>query len=248
MTGVDLWTSSQVDEPGLISFNAQCSPVYMLYTEGLLSSPHKICAVASHTRVRPVNDTSRFATPAYEPIRDGLAAVREADSRGEPFEMIFARADPTLTLAPPDVRGLEYLAWLHQIMMELAEFRAWDPGPLEYAHAYCLGKNIRARFNSPPKPSPDRRHEAKLAFEVDPDGLRYLTILVTDRSGLELGRTTETFPPFIPDFPIWRRLARRLRWISDTLVQSDDRGPLRPGDDDFGFVRIVAELPGGGPD
>ncbi len=63
-------------------------------------------------------------------------------------------------------------------MVRLAAFRGWVEEPLQQAHRFCIERDLIARFERPRRQSPDRQHTATLTLDIDPDGIRHLTITV----------------------------------------------------------------------
>lgn len=227
MVFVDLWS----DSPGPVDvFNAQCSPVYTLYTHALHSGGRKILATASWTRLfltgeSPARDPDRY--PTYRALGPHFVADAQepADNFGFP-DGGDAQIDLDLLALPVERRGERYLDWLHDIVLRLARLRGWDELPLDDARRYCLDREVKARFEGPRRQSPDRRHTATLELVIDPDGRRHLTIAVTNRAGDVLGTTTATFEPFACGFSEWRTVRRRFRWTSSTTVEFDDGSVL----------------------
>lgn len=223
MVFVDLWS----DAPGPVdTFNAQCSPVYTLFTHALHAGERKILATASWTRLFLTVDPPTIE-PEIRPTYRSLGPCFVADAREPADNFGFSdggevQIDIELLAVPPDERGERYLDWLQDLLLRLARARGWDERPLLDARRYCLDREVRARFDGARRRSPDRRHTASLTLEIDPDGRRHLTITATDRAGEVVGTETTTLAPFACGFHEWRAVQRRLRWTSPTTVEFDD--------------------------
>jgi hypothetical protein len=222
MVFVDVQAFTDDERTDTHTFTRQCSPVFTLYTHGLHAATSKVRATASWTRIIATNDPpstwvkgpdEQFATATF------LAQSEPRDNFGF-SEVGLAQIDPALILLPPSERGHAYLDWLHNNMVALARLRGWDDDPLHQARQYCLDRNVVAHFESPRRQSRDRRHKAVLTLDIDPDGLRHLTITVTDRQDAVVTTASETHRPFHLDFYDWKDRRRYFAWTSATRARS----------------------------
>lgn len=223
MVHVDVWT----DEPGPVGlFSWQCSPIFTLYTHGLHAAQTKIGATASWSRIFLTADPPTLEPEfrsAYRYLGPDLMVLIDepADSFGF-SDGGWAQIDPTLLDLPRTERASGYLEWLHGIMVRLARFRGWDEEPLQQAHRFCLERGLTATFESPRRQSPDRQHKAILTLNIDPDGIRHLTITVQDRAGSVVASKEGLLRPFLCDFYSWRTLRSRFRWTSASSLATED--------------------------
>lgn len=234
MKSVDVWT----DEPGPVGlFGWQCSPIYNLYTRGLQAAPTAIAATASWTRLSLTADSNPIPAeyaPAYRYLGADLAVLVDEPADNFGFsDGGWVRIDAELLTLPAEERAAGYLNWLHHVMVRLARFRGWDEEPLRHAYQYCLDHDLTARFDSPRRRSPDRRHTATLTLHIDPDGIRHLIITVLDRTGTVVSSEEGLLRPFFADHHEWGTLSSRFRWTSDTSLATES-----------GVVAFSMSLPG----
>lgn len=140
-------------------------------------------------------------------------------------------------LALPDFeRRALLLDVLYTSAVALAEDRGWPTAPFEAARQAVLDAGLRFRLESAPKSAPDRKHKARLEFEIDGRGDGWLQLIVTTRDGTEIRRS----PALYTDTSIrhWNACRRTLRW-SDSAHVSVDHWPL---DEPFGPTDHVFEL------
>jgi hypothetical protein len=105
---------------------------------------------------------------------------------------------------------------MHEGMLALAEHKDWPSEPFIAAYEAVLEENIHCvGMQAKGVLSPDRRHTARQAWDLDTDMLR-LFIVVQDRSGKELRRVRyETIMPF---GYVLGNLGK-LEWVDDKTVR-----------------------------
>lgn len=204
-------------------FCVECSAIFTLFSDGLKASPEKIHATASWIRIFPQLEFTEQFADEWADLGDDVRIERDEPRDNFGFsETLRVVVDHSILAAQPADRAELYLNWLTAVMTRAAEFRGWERQPLLNARQYCVDRELKARFESPHKQSPDRRHKAVLSLEIDHDGWRHLTLRISDRSSRIVALSAQRFPPFFLNSHDWRRIRNQIRWVSADVVQADD--------------------------
>lgn len=166
----------------------------------------------------------------HDPGLDDVRATVQVDPVREGFESGQLSVPTAFAERTPEVRAQMLLDAVHGIVGRLGEARGWDPGALEECRQHVLDHDLEYRWASPPKASPDRRHQAHAVFRLAPDGYGRASLVVTTRrAGSVVASSTEAVA--FGTSPGFRRAAKSLRWSDKNRVSlvPDDYVPAVRG-------------------
>jgi hypothetical protein len=157
-----------------------CRSVAALYSEALadVAIPHRTTELRLFT--------------AHHPERHDVRGSVHVDPRSEGWESGFVIVPTSFADRTPGARAEALLAAVHGIVVRLGEARGWDRSLLERCRRHVVDRAFEFRWSSPPKTSPDRRHEARAHFRLTPDGYGRARLVVSRKDdGAEVAATDE---------------------------------------------------------
>jgi len=147
----------------------------------------------------------------HDPALEDVRATVYVDPTREGFETAHVRVPTGFAARTPGLRARMLLEAVHGLLGRLALARGWDVDALVSCRQQVLDRGLEYRWSSPPKASPDRRHEACADFRLPPDGYgRALLRVVRRDDGTAVATSDETLA-FCTSAG-FRRAAGSLRW------------------------------------
>ena len=164
-----------------------------------LADQDPIEAQSSWVRLIPDNESGRLPLAGYD------------WEFGEVHQVPF---DPFVVDLADTARRRAILEWLQSILLSLADSLDWPTAPLVAAYDACLADGIQVVAAGPPKSSPNRRHKAHVAFEIDGNGDGWSWLVVDGPDGT-LDSERFDAPPALRAA---RRSLRSARWEGPSIV------------------------------
>ena len=153
----------------------------------------------------------------HDPALEDVRATVHVDRVWEGFQMGFVHVPTAFATCSPRLRALTLLEAVHGMVTRLGEARGWDAAALERCRQHVVDRDLEYRWTSAPKASPDRRHQARAAFRLLPDGHGRARLEVVRRDdGTVVGSSGEALA--IGTTAGFRRAARSLRWEGKDAV------------------------------
>ncbi|NUP81017.1 MAG: hypothetical protein HOV96_26070 [Nonomuraea sp.] len=164
-----------------------------------LAEQDPIEARSSWVRLIPDNKSGRVPLSGYD------------WEVGEVHQVPF---DPSVVDLADSARRHAILDWLQDSLLSLAASLHWPTAPLVAAYNACLANGVQLVAAGPAKSSPDRRHRAHVAFEIDGNGDGWSWLIVDSPGGREQSERVDA-PPALRAA---RRSFKSVRWEDSSVV------------------------------
>ena len=164
-----------------------------------LADQDPIPARSSWVRLIPDNESGRLPLSGYD------------SEFGEAHHVPF---DPSVVDLADRARRRQILDWVQASLLSLAASLRWPTAPLVAAYDACLAGGIQVAAAGPAKSSPDRRHRAHVAFEIDGNGDGWSWLIIDGPDGRQQSERVDT-PPALRAA---RRSFKSVRWEGSSVV------------------------------
>lgn len=165
-----------------------------------LADQDPIEARSSWVRLIPDNESGRLPLTGYD------------WEFGEVHQVPF---DPSVLDLADSARRHAILDWVQSSLLSLAASLHWPTAPLAAAYEACLADGIQVLTAGPAKSSPNRRHRAHVAFEIDGNGDGWSWLVVEGPDG-QCQQSERIDAP--PALRAARRSFKSVRWDGSSVV------------------------------